>query len=90
MKYLTIYESFKNINTDDLITYKGDVGKVLNKEGDNLKIKIFKLNKEIDININDDDLENMKRCIGECDKKVTNIDGKRAIKCFGCDRILTN
>lgn len=89
MKYLKIFESFKNISSGDLVTYKGEIGKVLNKEGEDLKIKIFKLNKEIDINIDDPDLEEMKRCIGECDKKIVNIDGKRAIKCFGCDRILT-
>jgi hypothetical protein len=89
MKYLQLYEGFKNISVGELVNYKGDVGRILNKEKNSYTIKIFKLNKEIEVNSDDPDLEKMKRCVGECDKKVTEIDGKRVIKCFGCDRILS-
>lgn len=89
MKYLQLYEGFKNISEGELVTYKGDVGRVLSKEKNSYIIKIFKLNKELEIDSDDPYLEKMKRCVGECDKKVTEVDGKRVIKCFGCDRILT-
>jgi argonaute-like protein implicated in RNA metabolism and viral defense len=89
MKYLQLYERFKNISDGELVTYKGDVGRVLSKKKDSYILKIFKLNKELEIDSNDPDLEKMKRCVGECDKKVTELGGERVIKCFGCDRILS-
>jgi len=87
MKYLLLFESFKK---KDLITYKGEKGKVESVDGNKLNVKIFKLKKNKKINKNDPDLEKMKRCVGQCDKRIIDIDGERNIKCFGCDRVLTN
>lgn len=87
MNHILLFESFKK---KDLITYKGEKGKVVSTEGNKLKIKIFKFKEHEMIDKDDPDLEKMKRCTGQCDKRIVEIDGERQIKCFGCDRVLTN
>lgn len=87
MNHILLFESFKK---KDFITYKGEKGKVVSTEGNKLEIKIFKFKEHEMIDKDDPDLEKMKRCTGQCDKRIVEIDGERNIKCFGCDRVLTN
>lgn len=86
MKHILLFESFRN---KELVSYKGEKGKVVGIDGDNLKINLFKSKKTIEISENDTDLVRLKRCMGQCDKRIIEVDGDRQIKCFGCDRILT-
>ncbi|CAG7580459.1 MAG: hypothetical protein SLAVMIC_00426 [uncultured marine phage] len=88
MKYIMLFETFRK---KDFVTYRGNKGKVVSTDGDNVEIMIFKnKGKTTTVSQDDPDLEEMKRCTGLCDKQVVEIDGERHIKCFGCDRVLTS
>lgn len=86
MKHILLFESFRN---KELVSYKGEKGKVVEIDGDNLKINLFRSRETITIDKHDTDLVRLKRCMGQCDKRIIEVDGDRQIKCFGCDRVLT-
>lgn len=86
MKHILLFESFRN---KEIISYKGERGRVMDISGDNLKLKLFQSKEEITIDKGDTDLVKIKRCMGQCDKRIIEVDGNRQIKCFGCDRVLT-
>ena len=83
-----LFESFRK---KDFVIYKGDKGKVVKANGDMLEILIFKnKGKTTEVHKDDPELEKMKRCVGQCDKEIIDIDGERQIYCYGCERVLTS
>ena len=84
MKYLLLFEEL--YEPRDFVQYKGQRARVVSRDGINYKLVLMGDRSEIDVT--EDEIDSVPKCLGRCDREVIGKFPLRKIYCKGCDRII--
>jgi len=81
MLHLKLFEEFTR---DELVTVKGELGKVVSDDGNEVVVKFLK-SRRTKI-VDKGDVQINKKCLSQCDKRIVGEGDDRYIKCFYCNK----
>lgn len=81
MNYIKLFEEFE---AKEIVTVKGETGKVVSDRGDKVAIRFFKPNR-VEL-VDKEDVQPQVKCLSQCDKRVVGEGDDRYVKCFYCGK----